>query len=73
MKKETYEKMKEQKLYVKAVNFIEILLTGGVPLDVIMTNDWACNYEPSVYVYGKRFKRLSRFNALRAIKYHDNK
>jgi hypothetical protein len=51
MKVETYEQMLgEVPRSKKGMEFIEELVARGVPVESIMTNDWACSYPPKVFV-----------------------
>lgn len=69
MMQQTYERSKQDKIYRVAIIFIDKLLQADISLAHINTNDWHCNTEPSVYVAGRRYKRLSNYDAQLAIKY----
>lgn len=79
MKPETLERDKKDKLYARALPFIEKLLNGGVPLSAIDTTDFHSS-TPKVYVtreygriYGGRYKKYSLWNnrtAKYAIEYY---
>ena len=56
MEQRTFESMKRDAHYKKAIPFIENLLKAGIPLSAILTNDWHCNLVPREYVtreYGR--------------------
>ncbi len=65
--------------FPKLKDFIRKLITEGIGLQYIDTNDWECNYKPSVYVHNKknmfltkRYKRCSDFDVKQALSFYNN-
>jgi hypothetical protein len=53
---------------IKAVDFIEDLISEGVDIERINTNDWNSCPQPKVYVYCNAYKRFSEYDLNNAVK-----
>jgi hypothetical protein len=76
MRQDTYNRHVADGKHWRAGGFLEALHRNGVPLDLLMTNDWDTCPSPKVYIGNSRtkiergYKRFSDYDFTNALNFY---